>query len=292
MKTKEKRTTTNFVKRVRDEGQEEQEKINFNLIQTTLYKELNNLRQDPKSYIPLIQEQMNSLKKNNILKKKDSNLQIQTLEGKAAYEDAILFLEEQKPVDPLTKEIKLSYAAQDLVKDIGVRGMVSHQDKEGNFVSERIEKYCEWDYCANELIEVSSKNPQDILISLLVDDGVRNRPDRRALFQHIYNYVGIACGAHSEYEIVTVFVFAGGIRPKGTLFYQLGSEYELRNFDSDYGNNEKNAYLIHDPDAIENTTVLRVVKTKKFIGNKKIIVTKKFYKLDDGTEHVVELEEF
>ena len=63
MKTKEKRTTTNFVKRVRDEGQEEQEKINFNLIQTTLYKELNNLRQDPKSYIPLIQEQMNSLKK-------------------------------------------------------------------------------------------------------------------------------------------------------------------------------------------------------------------------------------
>ena len=134
MKTKEKRTTTNFVKRVRDEGQEEQEKINFNLIQTTLYKELNNLRQDPKSYIPLIQEQMNSLKKNNILKKKDSILQIQTLEGKAAYEDAILFLEEQKPVDPLTKEIKLSYAAQDLVKDIGVRGMVSHQDKEGNFV--------------------------------------------------------------------------------------------------------------------------------------------------------------
>ena len=292
MKTKEKRTTTNFVKRVKDEGQEEQEKINFNLIQTTLYKELNNLRQDPKSYIPLIQEQMNSLKKNNILKKKDSNLQIQTLEGKAAYEDAILFLEEQKPVDPLTKEIKLSYAAQDLVKDIGVRGMVSHQDKEGNFVSERIEKYCEWDYCANELIEVSSKNPQDILISLLVDDGVRNRPDRRALFQHIYNYVGIACGAHSEYEIVTVFVFAGGIRPKGTLFYQLGSEYELRNFDSDYGNNEKNAYLIHDPDAIENTTGLRIVKTKKFIGNKKIIVTKKIYKLDDGTEHVVELEEF
>ena len=70
MKTKEKRTTTNFVKRVRDEGQEEQEKINFNLIQTSLYKELNKLRQDPKSYIPLIQEQMNTIKKNNVLKKR------------------------------------------------------------------------------------------------------------------------------------------------------------------------------------------------------------------------------
>ena len=291
MKKKEKRTSSSFVKKVRDDEQEE-EKINFNLIQTTLYKELNKLRQDPKSYIPLIKAQMETIKKNNVLKKKDSNLQIQTLEGKAAYNEAILFLEKQEPVNPLTKEIKLSYAAQDLAKDIGERGIVSHQDKEGNYVSERIEKYCEWDYCANEVIEVSSRNVKDILISLLVDDGVRDRPDRRALFQNIYNYVGISCGPHTEYEIVTVLVFAGGIRPKGTAFYQLGSEYELRDFDDEYGNNENNEYLIHDPDSKENTTGLRIVKAIKHIGNKRIIVTKKFYKLNDGTEHVVELEEF
>ena len=291
MKTKEKRTTTKFVKRVKDEDQEE-EKINFNLIQTMLYKELNKLRQNPKSYIPLIEAEMKTLKKNNVLKKKDSSLQIQTLEGKSAYEDAIAFLQEQKEVNPLTKEIKLSYAAQDLVTDIGERGVVSHQDKDGNYMSERIEKYCEWDYCANEVIEVSSKSATDILISLLVDDGIRDKLNRRALFQNVYNYVGISCGPHTEYEIVTVLVFAGGIRPKGTLFYQLGSEYELRDDDYDYGINEENPFLIHDPDARENATGLRVVKARKNIGNKKIIVTKKFYKLDDGTEHVVELEEF
>ena len=290
MKKKEKRVTTSFVKRVKEDDKEE--KINFNSIQISLYKELNKLREDPKSYIPLIQSQMRTIKKNKILKKKDSNLQIQTIEGKSAYEDAISFLEQQEPVSPLTKEIKLSYAAQDLVKDIGERGVVSHKDKDGQYVSERIEKYCEWDFCANEVIEVSSKNAQDILISLLVDDGFRNRPDRKALFQHIYNYVGIACGPHSEYEIVTVIVFAGGIRQKGTLFYQLSSKFELRDFDNECGNNEKNVYLINDPDAPNNTMGLRVVKTKKYLGNKKIVVTKKFYRLDDGTEHVVELEEF
>ena len=292
MKTKEKRTTTNFVKKVKDDEQEE-EKINFNSIQISLYRELNKLRQDPRSYIPYIEAQMKLIKNNNILKKNDSNLQIQTIEGKSAYEEAILFLEEQEPVEPLTKEIKLSYAAQDLVKDIGERGVVSHQDKNGLYTSERIEKYCEWDFCANEVIEVSSKNPQDILVSFLVDDGLRDRPDRRALFQNIYNYVGIACGSHIEYEIVTVFVFAGGIRQKGTLFYQIGSEFELRNFGDDYENyNEKNTYLINDPDAPQNTIGLRVVRTKKYLGNRKIIVNKKFYKLDDGTEHVIELEEF
>ena len=291
MTRRETRTTTSFVKRVKDD--EEEEVINFNLIQMSLYEELNKLRQNPKSYIPLIEAEMKTLKKNNILKRKDSNLQIQTIEGKEAYEDAILFLKQQKPVPALKKENKLSYAAQDLVKDIGERGVVTHEDKEGQYTSERIEKYCEWDFCANEVIEVSSKNPQDILISLLVDDGVRNRADRMALFNEIYNYVGISCGPHIEYEIVTVFVFVGGIRQKGTLFYQLRSEYELRNYDdNDYGCNEKNPYLIKDPDAINNTVGLRVVKTKKFLGNKKIIITKKFYKLEDGTQHVVELEEF
>ena len=293
MKSKEKRTTTRFIKRVKDDAEEEQEQINFNFIQMSLYDELNKLRQNPQSYIPLIEAEMKTIKRNNVLNRKDYNLQIQTQEGKEAYEEAILFLKKQKPVPALKKENKLSYAAQDLVKDIGERGVVTHQDKEGQYTSERIEKYCEWDYCANEVIEVSSKNPQDILISLLVDDGVRNRADRNALFKNIYKYVGIACGPHSEYEIVTVLVFAGGIRQKGTLFYQLSSKYELRDYnDDDYRCDEKNPYLINDPDAVNNTVGLRIIKTRKYLGNKKIIITKKIYKLEDGTQHVVELEEF
>ena len=290
MKTKESRTSTSFIKKVHDE-EEEQEQINFTSIEVSLYKELNNLRQNPKSYIPLIKAQMELIKKNNVLTRKEYNLQIQTLEGKLAYETAILFLQQQKPVPPLQKEIKLSYAAKDLAKDIGERGVVTHQDREGQFTSERIEKYCEWESYANEVIEVSSKTCQDILISLLVDDGFRNRPNRRALFNDKYKLVGISCGPHIEYEIVTVFVFAGGIRQKGTLS-NIAGPYELRDYDYDNRYDEINPYLINDFDAPNNTMGLRVVRTKKFLGNRKILITKKFYKLDNGTEHVVELEEY
>ena len=290
MKTKEKRTTTSFIKRVQDD--EEQELIDFVAIQKDLFIELNNLRKNPKSYIPLIEAEMKLLKKNNILKKTDSNLQIQTIEGKEAYIDTIKFLEQQQPVQPLKEESRLSSAAMDLVKDIGSRGVVSHQDKYGQFVSERIEKYCEWDYSASEVIEVSSKNPQDILISLLVDDGLKNRPDRNTLFNQNYKFVGIGCGAHTEYEIVTVMVFVGSIRQKGTLFYQMGSNFELRDQYGQYEERNENPYLINDPDAPDMSRGLRIVKCKKNLGNKKIIVTKKFYTLDNGTEYVVELEEF
>ena len=159
-------------------------------------------------------------------------------------------------------------------------------------MSERIEKYCEWDYSASEVIEVSSKNPQDILISLIIDDGLKNRPDRITLFNEAYKFVGICCGMHTEYEIVTVIVFTGNIRQKGTLFYQMGSSFELRNQYEDYEGEYENPYLINDPDAPDKSTGLRIVKCKKNLGNKNIIVTKKFYKLDNGTEYVVELEEY
>ena len=291
MKTREKRTTTSFIKRVHDD-EEEKEQIDFIAIQRELFIELNNLRKNPKSYIPLIELEMKSLKKSNILKKRDSNLQIQTVEGKDAYIEAINFLQNQEGVPPVKEESRLNSAALDLVKDIGTRGVVSHQDQYGQYVSERIEKYCEWDYSASEVIEVSSKNPQDILISLIVDDGLKNRPDRMTLFNPAYNYVGISCGMHSEYEIVTVIVFTGSIRQKGTLFYQLGSNFELRNQYDDYDGNYENPYLINDPDAPDKSTGLRIVKCKKNLGNKKIIVTKKFYTLDNGNEYVVQLEEF
>ena len=291
MKTREKRTTTSFIKRVHDD-EEEKEQIDFIAIQRDLFIELNNLRKNPKSYIPLIELEMKSLKKNNILKKRDSNLQIQTVEGKDAYIEAINFLQNQEGVPPVKEESRLNSAALDLVKDIGTRGVVSHQDQYGQYVSERIEKYCEWDYSASEVIEVSSKNPKDILISLIVDDGLKNRPDRMTLFNPAYNFVGISCGMHSEYEIVTVIVFTGSIRQKGTLFYQLGSNFELRNQYDDYEGNYENPYLINDPDAPDKSMGLRIVKCKKNLGNKKIIVTKKFYTLDNGNEYVVELEEF
>ena len=54
MKTKEKRTTTSFVKRVQDD-ESEQEQIDFISIQNALYTELNKLRNNPKSYITLIE---------------------------------------------------------------------------------------------------------------------------------------------------------------------------------------------------------------------------------------------
>lgn len=275
-----------------DESEEvsEREKVIYEQVQNDLFVELNRLRRNPKCYIPLVKDQMEKLKGNTLCRK--NHMVVQTAEGRQAYEEAIEFLEEQESVELLKRESCLTKAAIDLVNDIGPRGVVTHQDSRGNFVSERIEKYCEWDFCANECIEISSRNAIDILIDLIVDDGIPERLDRKALFQHIYNYVGFGCGPHREYGMVTVVVLVGSIRPKGSLFYQ----YDLKNKEIEKEQPESrsivNYYQINDPDAPDNTIGLRLVKTQKKINDKIILVTKKFYKLRDGTEHVVELEEY
>ena len=262
----------------------------YRKLQDDIFLELNKLRKNPQSYIPLIESQMNTIKYNNVLFRNESPLRIQTFEGKSAYEDAINFLEQQQPVNPLKLDKRLCLAALDLVNDIGPKGLVSHQDSKGFFVSDRIEQYCEWDYCANECIEVSSHNAEDVLISLLVDDGLSARMNRQALFQRVYNYIGIGCGMHRDFQVCSVLVFAGSLRQKGTLFYNNDTAFEER--EENIRRNAANDYQVDDPDAPNNTIGLRVVKAQKFMGDKKVIVTKKFYLLDDGTEHVVELEEY
>ena len=53
-----------------------------------------------------------------------------------------------------------------------------------------------------------------------------------------------------------------------------------------------NDYQINDPDAPDDTVSVRIVKKQKEFKGKKVMVVKKFYKLKDGSEHVVEVEEF
>ncbi len=45
----------------------------------------------------------------------------------------------------------------------------------------------------------------------------------------MYNYIGIACGRLTEYEIFTMIVFDGSIRQKRRLFYQIEWNLELKN---------------------------------------------------------------
>lgn len=56
-------------------------------------------------------------------------------------------------------------------------------------------------------------------------------------------------------------------------------------------NQPKNAFQIEDPDAPDNTQSVKIVKLKKIIGGQERNITRKIYLLDNGRQHMVEIED-
>ena len=53
----------------------------------------------------------------------------------------------------------------------------------------------------------------------------------------------------------------------------------------------KSSYQLQDTDAPDGTTSMKITKQCRLFEGKKNKVTKKYYSLENGTHHVVEVEE-
>ena len=168
--------------------------------------ELNLCRADPKKY---------SLKLANTLKyykgkiyEKPGRIPIETREGTVNVDACISFLQGTRPFPPLKWSNSLYLAAQAHADDIGKLGLMGHNSSDGIEPSERIGKYCKWSGSLGENIDYGNNIPEDIIISLLVDDGVLARGQRLNIMNRDHNYVGIAVGFHAEFDHICVIVFA------------------------------------------------------------------------------------
>jgi hypothetical protein len=82
-------------------------------------------------------------------------------------------------------------------------------------MSARLSRYGDWMGKIGENIDFGSKTARDIVLSLLVDDGVSNRGHRGNMMSPEYVKTGIACAKHSQWEICTVLDYASEYTTKG-----------------------------------------------------------------------------
>ena len=140
---------------------------------------------------------------------------IRTHEGTEAVEEAIEFLMDQDPVAPLVDSYGMSLGAMAHVKDTGPKGIIGHRGSDSSMPQDRVNRYGQWLITVGENVGYGFKNPEYIVIQVIVDDGVRNRGHRRNLFKSNFKYVGIGFGHHQRYRYMNVVDFAGGYRGKG-----------------------------------------------------------------------------
>ena len=131
---------------------------------------------------------------------------LRTLEGAAAVREAIAALRGTQQMAPLEHSPGLSAAARDLARDQGASGGMGHVGSDGSAPADRAERHGRWSGALSENVSYSAypAEARDVVIQLLVDDGVPGRGHRRNILDPTMRVIGVACGAHPQFATVCV----------------------------------------------------------------------------------------
>jgi uncharacterized protein YkwD len=170
--------------------------------------EINKFRSNPALYAELYLKPYRQYYNGNKIEV-PGKITILTHEGVKALNEAISALGKSKPV-PLLYPVKgMSKAAADHVKDQGKTGQLGHTGSDGSGMTDRLNRYGKWISTIGENIDYGHNNGREIVMALLIDDGVPSRGHRKNLLNDAFHKIGVSIGPHPKFDYVCVMDFAG-----------------------------------------------------------------------------------
>lgn len=159
--------------------------------------ELNFARTDPAGYADLVAERLSTYN---------------GTEGKRAIRECIAVLRRAKPRSPLAPSPHVTLAARDHVRDQSRSGRIGHTGSDGSTPFSRIDRYLTT-RGAGENIQYGLFDPRDIVVELLIDDGIPGRGHRVNILDPNFVHVGVATGPHPRYRTMSVMDFTYAYDP-------------------------------------------------------------------------------
>ncbi len=122
-----------------------------------------------------------------------------------------------KPQEILKPSKALSLAARDHATDLGEKGIVGHIGTKGEDAATRVKRYGNftgaftgpWENCS-----YGHSEPLDIVLQLLIDNGVKSRGHRKNIMERFARYIGCSIKPHLVWNYNCVMDFADSIEDK------------------------------------------------------------------------------
>lgn len=134
---------------------------------------------------------------------------ILTTEGLAAVDETIAFLRAARPLPPLTWSEGLAQAAATLMQQQSMDGSTGHGSG-ASALSARVDAQGQWQKALGENVAYGPATGREVVIQLLIDDGVPGRGHRRNIFSPDFAVAGAACAPHPHFTTGCAIDFAGG----------------------------------------------------------------------------------
>jgi uncharacterized protein YkwD len=171
--------------------------------------EMNKARSNPKKYAELyIQPRLKYYSGNNY--SEPGQITIVTQEGAKALNNCISAMSKMQSVPLLKPELGLSLGTKDHVTDQGKTGQTGHDGSDRSTPFTRIQRYGKGYNTAGENLAYGSASGRDIIVDLLVDDGVPSRGHRTNIMNKSFTQTGVSVGPHPQYRTMCAITYANG----------------------------------------------------------------------------------
>ncbi|MEW5736835.1 MAG: CAP domain-containing protein [Thermodesulfobacteriota bacterium] len=170
--------------------------------------EMNQARTDPREYARIILAERDLYEGRR--KKTGENCYLITKEGVTALDEAVAFLRRQQELSCLGISEGMSRASKDHVADQGPYGGFGHEGTDGSQPWDRLSRHGRWRKTVAENISYGAKTARDVVIQLIIDDGVPDRGHRTNIFNPAFQLAGVAHGPHIRFRTMCDITYAGG----------------------------------------------------------------------------------
>jgi uncharacterized protein YkwD len=178
-------------------------------IEKDIVLEMNKARSNPRKYAEsYIQPKLRYYNGNNY--SEPGKITIVTQEGRKAADNCIVALSKMQSAPLLRPEKGLSLGAKDHTADQGKTGKTGHDGSDRSTPFTRIARYGKSGNTAGENLAYGSTTGRDIVVDLLIDDGVPSRGHRTNIMNKSFTQTGVSCGPHPQFRTMCAITYANG----------------------------------------------------------------------------------